>query len=432
VTDWVRACQPAPQSRVARGILPYLRSGWAHTYPTYLARGEGALVWDEQGRSWIDWVSGRGAVTLGHACKAVDEAAAERARRGFLFGACPREYEQLAEKLALLLPCAEKSIFAKNGSDAVEIAICLARTVSGRDLVASAGYHGWHERLRPGASDRSQAGAVVDFGYDLARLEALAEREGSRLAAILVSPEPAFFDAELLVRAADIARSTSALLIVDEVRCGFRLCPGGAHELWGVVPDLIVLSKGLANGYPLSAVTGRADVLDASADTFVFGTYYAEAVALAAANACLDVYERDAVVSRIWQAGRALLGGLDAIFRSEGVSARPIGPPPMPQILFEDEPAEATFYARAAERGVLFFQEDGQCPSAAHGPGEIERTLEVCAEVARDIRRDHQGNRKRSLPALDQVKIGHYAERRMIHPHAVDFDAFCARLDRSW
>ena len=245
------------------GVLGFVRSGWAATYPTVFESAGGAHARDASGRRYVDWVMGKGNVTLGHALPAVDRAAYERARRGVALPGVSPEYGALAARLAARFDVIESAAFAKNGSDAVSIAMRLARVFTGRERVLSAGYHGWDARR-----------GVLDFGYDLAALE---EGLAEPTAAVLVTPEPAFHDAARAVETARLAREAGALLIYDEVRCGMRL-PGGAHGLRGVRPDLVTLSKGLANGYPISAVGGRRDVMDASARTYVFGTSYAEAL----------------------------------------------------------------------------------------------------------------------------------------------------------
>jgi glutamate-1-semialdehyde 2,1-aminomutase len=396
-----------PGSRAPLGILRFLRAGATASFPSYLTRGEGAYVWDDQGRRFIDWVAGKGAVTLGHARAEVDARAAERARGGFLFAGCPLEYEELADRLAELLPCAEKTVFAKNGSDAVQIALRLGRTFTGRQGVASAGYHGWDQQ------------GVRDFGYDLKELAAIADQSPGSLAAVLVTPEPAFFDAEWLERCAEIARSAGALLILDEVRAGMRIRHGGAHELFGVRPDLICLSKGLANGYPLAAVSGRADVLDASDRTYIFGTYYADAVALAAGLACLEIYVREAVIDQLWNIATRLMRGLEETLHAEGIQARSIGPGPMSQLVFEEQPIEEAFYERMVARGVLIWAE-GPCPSACHGAAEIEATLTAAREVAREIRNEQAPSAARELGRLTPGAIFRSAERRRIRASALD------------
>jgi glutamate-1-semialdehyde aminotransferase len=206
------------------------------------------------------------------------------------------------------------------------------------------------------------------------------------------------------------------------------VAPAGAHQHFGVSADLFTLSKGLANGYPLAAVLGRKDVLEASARTYVFGTYYAEASALAAALASVRLYQERDVVGAIWRAGEQLMLGLEQLFDEEGLAARCLGPAPILQILFEHQVAEERFYAGTVRRGVLFFQDDGQCPSAAHSAEHVAQTLAVCREVAREIRAELQGGRAQRLETPSAELLARSAKRRMIRPEAVDPESFGLRL----
>ncbi|MCA9594377.1 MAG: aminotransferase class III-fold pyridoxal phosphate-dependent enzyme [Myxococcales bacterium] len=383
MSRWVEHFPPLPSDcRVPRGILAYVRSGWSPAHPTFVERGAGSRVWDAQGRAYVDWVQGKGAVTLGHARSEVDTAAYERARRGVLLPGCVPEYLELAALLCERVGIAERAAFVKNGSDAVNVAMELARTFTSRDLVASSGYHGWDARFSESEPEKRSA---IDFGYDLDALTQLVEAHGKRLAAILVTPEPAFLPEEFLSRVRELASAAGALLIVDEVRCGMRVARGGEHERVGVVPDLVTLSKGLANGYPLAAVLGRADVMEASRDTYVFGTYYAEALSLAAALVVQHIYDEERVIERLADVGQALTRLVDAAFEDAGIDAHWVGPSSLPQLVFRDPNVEASFYEELAREGVLFFQDDGQCPSVAHDEESLELTTRAVRAVARRL-----------------------------------------------
>jgi glutamate-1-semialdehyde aminotransferase len=367
---------------------------------------------------------GKGPVTLGHGRPEVNEAAFERAKRGGLLPGIGEEYAALAERLASHLAVAESSMFTKNGSDAVVAAMRLARVHTGRRLVLSAGYHGWDERVRgEDLADASESAAVLDFGYDLAALESALERLGERCAAILVTPEPAFFGPELLQTCRALSERVGALLVVDEVRCGLRVAFGGAHELHGVAPDLVCLSKGLANGFPLAAVCGRREVMEASLETFIFSTHYGEGVALAAALAALEISVREDTVGHMARVGAELMRGLDGLFEEHGVAARPLGPPSMPTLLFEEPAVEDAFFAGSAGAGVLFFQDDAQCLSLAHDAEVVAETLERLEPVVA------------SLPAAgwgepSDATIERYAARRMIGAGLVDAEAVRADPSR--
>ncbi|MEI8254808.1 MAG: aminotransferase class III-fold pyridoxal phosphate-dependent enzyme, partial [Deltaproteobacteria bacterium] len=324
--------------------------------------------------------------------------------------------------LAGITPVAEKTAFTKNGSDAVLVSMRLARVVSGRPVVLSCGYHGWDERLLGGipAPDDGvvpESAVVCDFGYDLALLERLIQRSGDRIAGVVVTPEPAFLDAAWLKRCGEIARSRGGLFIVDEVRCGMRVAWGGMHELAGIRPDLVVFSKALANGFPLAAVCGPRDVMDASRGTYVFGTFYNEAQALAASAATLRLSRAHDTVGHMGRVGARLARGLDERFEAHRVGARTIGPPEMFEIVFDEFAVEGAFFDGCAARGVLFFEEDFQSVSLAHGDDELRETLAVCDAVIAALPAN------RGVDGVTDHALRAHAERRMLRPGVLDVAA---------
>jgi glutamate-1-semialdehyde 2,1-aminomutase len=419
--------------RIPDGILDVVGLGASPPFPRLIDRGEGAHVWDAEGRKYVDWVLGKGPVTLGHAHPEVDQAAFERARRGFQFGLCSKEALDVADCLAQMVGVAERVIFAKNGSDVVQMAARLARAFTDRDVIFSSGYHGWHDAyVLPGFELRdgivNAQSSVIDFAYDLELLERLCRQNHERVAAVLITPEPSFLSGRFLKQAADIARAAGALFVVDEVRCGFRLAIGGAHDAFGVVPDLVTLSKGLANGYPLAAVAGRADVLDASARTFIFGSYYLEALSLAASKKTLELYQRTDVVGHMATVGAKLMAGLDEVLSRAGIAARCLGPAAMFHILFEDEQVERMFFEEAARQGVLFFPKDNQSVSLAHGDAEVEETLLACARAAEITSNQLSQSGALRHWAPHAKTLARYERRRGIRPGLSDRE----HIDASW
>ncbi|MCL6648799.1 MAG: aminotransferase class III-fold pyridoxal phosphate-dependent enzyme, partial [Chloroflexi bacterium] len=226
--------------------------------PVYLERGAGSHVWDVDGNEYIDYPMALGPVILGHNEPAVTAAAIAQLERGIAFS-LPHPLElELAELLVEVIPCAEMVRFGKNGSDATSGAIRAARALTGRDLIACCGYHGWQDWFIGTTSRSRGVPAAVRaltrvFRYnDLASLEQVfAEHPGQVAAVILepvgvVPPQPGFLEG---VR--ELAHRHGALLIFDEVVTGFRLALGGAQQLFGVTPDLACFGKALGNGFPV-------------------------------------------------------------------------------------------------------------------------------------------------------------------------------------
>src|SRR5918993_2418992 len=323
--------------------------------PLFFARGEGARLYDVDGNVHIDYVLGNGPAILGHAPKPVIDAVARSLADGQVYAAQhPREPE-LAERLCRLLPGAEVVRFATSGTEAVLMAMRLARAFTGRDKILKfeGHYHGWSDQAyisaRPSLNEAGPADEpvpvagspgipasvlqdVVVAGWnDLGALEAAFERHAGQIAAVImepvmvnggaVVPEPGY-----LAGGRDLCRAQGALFICDEVITGFRVALRGAQGWLGVTADLAIYAKAVAAGFPLAMVAGRRDVMDTLLDKGVMhgGTYNGNVQSLAAAIAALYEPERDdgAVYRDLEARGTRLMQGLAAICGKHKVAAR--------------------------------------------------------------------------------------------------------------
>jgi len=294
--------------------------------PFYIQRGQGCRVWDVDGNEYIDFVNALAAVTLGYNDPDVTAAVQQQLTEGVIFS-LPHPIEiQVAEKLVEMVPGAEQVRFGKNGSDATTAAVRLARAYTQRDHVAFCGYHGWHDwyigatARNLGVPAATQA-LTHTFTYNnLDSVHQLFQDNPDQIAAVilepmnLIEPEPDFLPG---VQA--IARQHGALLIFDETVTGFRYARGGAQEHFGVIPDLSTFGKGLANGYPLSAIVGRADVMQLLAEIFFSFTFGGETLSLAAALATLTKLEQESVLETINQRGTYLKAQLEKLIQTHGV-----------------------------------------------------------------------------------------------------------------
>jgi glutamate-1-semialdehyde 2,1-aminomutase len=247
-------------------------------FPLYVERADGAVKWDVDGRRYVDYWMGHGALLLGHNPPAVRDAVREQAMKGTHYGACHAAEVAWGEWVQRLVPCAERVRFTASGTEATHMAVRLARAFTGRrHVVKFAGhFHGWHEGLeigvRPPYAAEPEAGQlaeVVDLVTVLPPGDIAAVRDRlarGDVAALILEPTGGHFGAVPMSRAFVAALRAEAsragtLLIFDEVVSGFRVAPGGAQELLGVRPDLATLAKILAGGLPGGAVVGREDVL---------------------------------------------------------------------------------------------------------------------------------------------------------------------------
>jgi glutamate-1-semialdehyde 2,1-aminomutase len=392
--------------------------------PLFFARGEGARLYDVDGNVHIDYVLGNGPAILGHAPKPVIEAVGRSLADGQVYAAQnPREAE-LAERLCRLLPGAEVVRFATSGTEAVLMAMRLARAFTGRDKILKfeGHYHGWSDQAyisaRPslneaGPADEPVAVAgspgipasvlqdVVVAGWnDLAALEAAFDRHPDAIAGVIMEPvmvnggavEPV---AGYLEGVRDLCRARGALFICDEVITGFRVGLRGAQGRFGVTADLAIYAKAVAAGFPLAMVAGRRDVMDALADKGVMhgGTYNGNVQSMAAAIAALDELERDdgAVYRGLERRGTRLMQGISALADKHKMALRVQGPPAIFQVFFTDGPAprnyrEASacdrdrvmeFHRALQEEGIRINQVGKWFLSTAHDEAIIDETLEA-------------------------------------------------------
>ncbi|MEK7243306.1 MAG: aminotransferase class III-fold pyridoxal phosphate-dependent enzyme, partial [Thermodesulfobacteriota bacterium] len=318
-------------------------------YPIFLESGQGSRLTDVDGNEYIDFLCGYGPIILGYREKEVDEAVIRQITdKGFCFTLTQRYQNQLAKKLSEIVPCSEMSIFLKTGSDATTASIRIARAYTNRIKVMRCGYHGWHDwcvEMKGGVPEKFYED-VHEFRYNnLAQLEDLMARYGDQTAAIMMTPfghpnhqkmaepQPGFLEG---VR--ELANRYGAVLVFDEVRTGFRLAMGGAQELYGVTPDLVVLGKGMANGYAISVVTGKADVMMAAAQKlFISSTFFPNSDGFIAALKTIEILERDNVLANIWEKGGHLTKKIRDIINKYDVGAELTGVAPMFYITFKKD-----------------------------------------------------------------------------------------------
>lgn len=366
-------------------------------YPVFLQRGRGCRVWDVDGGEYIDYLLGLASITLGYAYPAVTEAVARQLGEGSIFS-LPHPLEvEVAERLIEAIPCAEWARFLKTGSEANSAAIRVARAHTGRDVVLYCGYSGWHDWYaittpRSKGIPKDFARFIVPFNYnDLPSLErALDEHYGSVAAvimeaALIDAPTPGFLEG---VKKA--AHDHGALLIFDEIVTGFRWAIGGAQEYFGVVPDLATFGKGMANGLPLSAVVGRAELARQFEEVFVSSTFGGDTLALAAARATIDEYQRQPVIAHLWTAGRRFQEGFRRAMGRAGVPVECVGFPVHPKIIFrhaKDETNRALmslFLQETGRRGVIFHFA-GFNISFSHSDADVDESLEGCDAALRIV-----------------------------------------------
>jgi glutamate-1-semialdehyde 2,1-aminomutase len=350
-------------------------------------------VWDETGREYVDYVMALGAVALGYGHPAVNEAARRAIDAGVVGPQPPALEEELAEALCAGLPGVERVRFLKTGAEAVAAAVRIARVSTGRDLVLTCGYHGWLDWSQGTVEGvptlLRELRRELPFN-DVARTRASIRDAGRALAAVVVEPlvvqEPS---REWLEALRSETQAAGAVLVFDEIKTAFRLAVGGAAERWGVHPDLLVVGKALANGFPLAAVGGHAGVMEAAARTWISSTLATESVSLAAALATVRVFAAEPVCAHLHTLGTRLLHGLHQLAaRHKDVVTDVAGVAEMNFVHYVDERASARVARLSAARGLLFKRSAYNFVSYAHDDVTIDRTLAILDEVLGEVARE--------------------------------------------
>jgi glutamate-1-semialdehyde aminotransferase len=356
-------------------------------YPIYAARGRGAHLWDVDGNRFLDYILAYGIIVLGYCDPDVDAAAMHEIEQGFAFPLTRPVQNELAELLVEVIPCAEMVHFFKTGSDTTTAAVRLARIATGRDKIVRWGYNGWHDWCctREAGIPKHVRDDVFTFRYnDLESLEDVFRAHRDQVACVIMMPleieppQPGF-----LAGVKELAHRYGALFILDEMRSGFHLALGGAQEYYRVTPDMATFSKALSNGYALSVLTGRKELMQGLAQTYVSSTFFTNSLAMAAALACVQKLRHEQVIAHLWRTGQALMDGLDRLAQDQGIEAHTIGVAPMPYLTFRyadpdvRETAKYVFYSETTRRGVLLHPNHHWFICAAHTDADVAHTLEV-------------------------------------------------------
>ncbi len=409
------------------GVSSNFRLGMT-PHPLVFERAEGPCLFDVDGNRLIDYYLGMGPMILGHNPDAVRRAVEAQLARGLLYGGQSPLEAEAAELFCSLVPCAEKLRFCGSGSEAVQAALRLARAATGRKVVVKfeGHYHGWFDSVlvsvaatpenagdparpnrNPGSAgqDETAWGNVEVLGWnDLAAVEA--RLSAGDVAAVIM--EPAMCNAGAIFPAAGYLEGVRAactragtVLIFDEVITGFRVAPGGAQQIFGVTPDLATFGKCVANGFPVAALAGRADLLDlfVTGGAVHGGTYNAQPVSMAATLATLRALAEGRAIKAIEPHGQRLMSGIAAALRKAGVPAVVSGFPQIFHVAFGlTEPAKdyrdlmrmdraryVRFSGELLKRRVRILERGAWFLSITHDSLIVDETLAAVEDAAAHV-----------------------------------------------
>ena len=393
---------------------------YAEPFPLYITHGLGPRKWDVDGNEYIDYVSGHGALILGHSHPAIAAAVTEQINRGTHLGACTDEEVRWAKAVQSLMPSVERIRFHSSGTEATLMAMRLARAYTGKNKVIKLQdhFHGWHDYAMAG-SDRSAPGippetfgsmVIVPSG-DLAAVEATLDRD-SDIAALILEPTGAHygqlpFDVPTYLRGLrELTAQHSVVLIFDEVVTGFRASSGGAQVRYGVSPDLTTMAKIVAGALPGGAVGGKAEIVDMIAHrgdpdwdnnhrVYHPGTFNGNPLTAVAGATCLEIIASQPINQQADAMAARLKTGLNDIFGRMEVPGHAHGIASMIHVVLDDcgcdreictmphsrikqataSPAVTAFKRGLLNQGVDIMGRDAFLVSATHTERDVDETL---------------------------------------------------------
>jgi len=414
-----QACQ-----YLAGGVSSNFRLGISPT-PLVIQSAQGPYVTDVDGNRLIDYYLGMGPMILGHNPPSVIEAAKKQLDNGILFAGQTEVEFEAARLVCELVPCAERVRFGSSGTEVIQAALRLARAATGRQTIIKfeGHYHGWLDNVQwsvapaadvcgpsekpakvsgtPGQDPHSGDHLEILGWNDLPAVQERLAR--GDIAAVIM--EPAMCNTSAIAPRAGYLEGVrvactqaGAVLIFDEVITGFRLSAGGAQQRFGVTPDLATFGKAIANGFPVAALAGRADLMDRFVSERVMhgGTYNAHPVNMAATVATLEELAKGEVYRLIEQRGRRLMNGIAVILKRHDIPARVQGFPGIFHVAFglttpietfrdtfaADRARYIKFTTALIERGVRALERGAWFLSCEHDEATIDRTLEVIDSTA--------------------------------------------------
>lgn len=357
--------------------------------PTHFESASGCRLTTTEGARLVDCGMALGAVAIGYADPAVTQAVIEAASHGNVTGLPHKLEVEVAERLIDVIPSAEQVRFLRTGAEANAAAIRTARTFTSRTHIIACGYFGWLDWSSDAAGVPASTKADttwIQFN-DIDSLNTAFAVLSSTVAALIIEPlVDVLATAEWLQTARTLCDTYGTVLIFDEVKTAFRIRTGGVQALYGIEPDLTTLGKAMANGYPLSALAGRAAVMHAVTQTWISSTAAAESTGLAAANAVLDHHERTDICARLEEIGAAMKDAVTkALATAPVVGIRTEGEAVMWRLV-ADSPADLdALVANCTRHGVLLKRGAYQFASLAHDDEAIREVRHAVAASLRDI-----------------------------------------------
>ena len=380
-------------------FLPYKKT------PLFLEKGSGCFVYDIDGNKYIDLISGLLSVSLGYNIKEINKKIQTQLNKGITFSLPSLLENNLAKKIINEIPSAEMVRFAKNGSDVTSAAIRLSRMITGRKLILTCGYHGWHEwyigktTMNAGIPEEMFVNTKTFKFNDISSFKKVFLKNKSKVAAVILEPMNIEWpNIKFLKKIREMCSKNNSILIFDEICTGFRFSMGGAQKLFGVTPDLTTLGKGMGNGFPISALAGKRKIMKNCSKIFFSSTFGGETLSLVAAISVIEYMKKNNVLKKINNLGNKIIFEINDHLNEEKIDYIKIqGHPSWSFFIFKDykqyskETLKTFFLEKSIENGLLTFGTNNL--NYSHKIKDINKIINIYKTILSDIKNKINSNK---------------------------------------
>lgn len=402
-------------------------------WPSYYSKAKGCEVWDLDGKKYKDFsYMGIGANVLGYADEDINDAVKKTIDNSSMCTLNAPEEVELAQILCDIHPWADMVRYAKSGGESAAIAVRIARAKTKKDIVLFCGYHGWHDwylasnlgdennlegHLLPGLSPsgvpRKLKGTSFPFTYnDKKAFDKLIEKYDGQIATVIMEPLRNSYPQDgFLEHIRIVTKEKNIVLIFDEISAGFRLCVGGSHLLFDIEPDIALFGKALSNGFPMAAIIGKKEVMQAAQDTFISSTYWTDRIGLVASLATIKKYKENSVEKNLDKSGTMIQDGWKKLATKHELDISVMGIKPLSYFTFNypnDKEIKTLFIQEMLTLG--FMSTTGYYASYAHKEDDIKEYLESIDKVFKIIKNSINAN---EIDNLLQTEVCHAGFKRL-------------------
>ena len=384
------------QELIPGGIFGHYKFAVREEGPKFFSKAKNAYFWDIDGNKYLDLICGWGPMILGYNNSKIDKAARTQYDLGNTVSVASPVMVELAETLTDMVDMADWALFGKNGGDSTQLAIMVARAETGKSKILKIkdGYHGangWMQNKNNPGIINSDSEEVLSISWnDLDEFDEMISSFGSEIACFISSPydHPTSKDSSLPKEGywKHIEKKCSEnniVLIVDDVRTGFRIDLKGSHNAFGFSPDLVCLGKAMANGYPISALVGKASLKDAANKVYFSGTQFFNSAPMAASKATLEELQNLNAIEIMNTNGLKLKDNLSTAAKAFGLEIKVSGVPSMPYFKIEDQSKDfhVDWTDECLSRGLYLTSYHNHFLSVAHGEAEINEIVRIASEA---------------------------------------------------